>query len=251
MTPLIDVTNSGRRSHESDLSKDVNKRGNSKASRNKSLTKSLHESVDGNSSDGSVYTHKGDEVNMCNTRLRRRTSSNLEWQGSCSINHEHSLTDCMRVPPLPETADDILSHAVQALNLNVPVTYKKRDLNTKKHFRQRHSQGGQSIVKAVNVNSGGLPNKTNGNDVLRTPQQCGACGLEFTSLPVLTQHLTRHVYDGLYAAQWLTQAMALTVPFPSPSDSSRGQEQEGSAVHSHSGEVSGTNKRETIVQKST
>ncbi|XP_042863508.1 uncharacterized protein LOC122247883 [Penaeus japonicus] len=118
-----------------------------------------------------------------------------------------------RVPPLPQSADALLSQAVQALSLSPPSsktrTRARRRLSRHRTTSQQEHDKQASDTVVLSCSSSGLPENSQESVGLSTPKQCGACGLEFTSTPVLTQHLVRHVYDGLYAAQWLTQAMGL------------------------------------------
>ncbi|XP_047494875.1 uncharacterized protein LOC125042999 [Penaeus chinensis] len=118
-----------------------------------------------------------------------------------------------RVPPLPQSADALLSQAVQALSLSPPSsktrTRAHRRLSRHRATSQQEHDEQASDNVVLNCSNSGLPENSQESTGITTPKQCGACGLEFTSTPVLTQHLVRHVYDGLYAAQWLTQAMGL------------------------------------------
>ncbi|XP_068240506.1 uncharacterized protein [Palaemon carinicauda] len=197
MSPLIDVTNSGGRNC---ITADQPNKKIFNLQKSHVTNESTHAVVDtSKASEVSRKSSKLEHTKMCNTCVKNSfggdTKSNESLRGNC-------LVDSMRVPPLPQaSADDVLSQAVQALNLG-PLT-----VHTKPNARlNRHRKLGS---REIGKSSSGHPENTNRANAVRTPQQCGACGLEFTSLPVLTQHLARHVYDGLYAAQWLTQAMAL------------------------------------------
>lgn len=198
MSPLIEVTNSGGRNciAADKPNRSSAKKGNYKLLKACGANEETHPVDTSIGSQVSRKSAKFEQAKMCNTRVKSGDPISSEsFRGNCPV-------DSMRVPPLPQaSADDVLSQAVQALNLG-PLT-----VHTKPSARlNRHRKLG---CREIGKSSSGHPENTNRADATRTPQQCGACGLEFTSLPVLTQHLARHVYDGLYAAQWLTQAMTL------------------------------------------
>lgn len=221
MSPLIDVTNTGGQNClvPDKICKEITKKGSAGLQRNKSLEpdgfgQSGAEEGIARRSQGKLGDNQLKAIKMCNTRTRSSAGNESSHKGSLKgITSGQSVVDPMRVPPLPQTttADDVLSQAVQALSLNPLTAHTKPSttrLNRRHHKLGYAKQNGRRDTK-VTASSSGLPESTDGTDVVRTPLQCGACGLEFTSLPVLTQHLAKHVYDGLYAAQWLTQAMTL------------------------------------------
>lgn len=150
-------------------------------------------------------------INMCNIQVTGN-------EGSKVCQHCDPRIEC-DVPLLPHATDILLSHAVQTLNLSQNSV--KASLQSWSNFVQQRKnlvkipENKQNAKTVKTANCGGLPEIPGTWKSGNTPQQCGACGLEFTSLPVLTQHLARHVYDGLYAAQWLTQAMHLVSRQPS------------------------------------
>lgn len=150
-------------------------------------------------------------IKMCNTQVPGQVGSASSCQGSSAITHHYPcVISPMRVPPLPQSTDVLLSQAVQALSLG-PFSAQTR-LRTHRHLSRLHTEQSEGNCRKLTSSCSGLPDNSGNSVAESAPQQCGACGLEFTSLTILTQHLTRHVYDGLYAAQWLTQAMGLVLP---------------------------------------
>lgn len=154
-------------------------------------------------------------IKMCNSEVADNDSSNIhhpEYTLSCQCSNSRIQCD---VPLLPQATDILLSQAVQTLNLSQSSV--KPGLQSQGHFVQKRKKNDKKIENKQNAKTeeaascSGLPETPGSGKSASFPQQCGACGLEFTSLSVLTQHLARHVYDGLYAAQWLTQAMNLLV----------------------------------------
>nr|XP_045613456.1 uncharacterized protein LOC123767655 [Procambarus clarkii]XP_045613465.1 uncharacterized protein LOC123767655 [Procambarus clarkii]XP_045613477.1 uncharacterized protein LOC123767655 [Procambarus clarkii] len=151
-------------------------------------------------------------IKMCNTQMSGPVGSASSCQQSAITNLYPCVTSPMRVPPLPQSTDVLLSQAVQALSLG-PLSAQPR-LRTRRRFSRHHKgniQHSEVNNRKLVSSCDGVPEPSGGSATKSAPQQCGACGLEFTSLPILTQHLARHVYDGLYAAQWLTQAMGLVL----------------------------------------
>lgn len=154
-------------------------------------------------------------IKMCNIEVSHNDSNN--------VNHPEFTANCQcsgpriqcNVPLLPQATDILLSHAVQTLNLSQNSV--KPGFRSQSHFIHQRDrtetipENKQNAKPEKAASCSGLPDTPGSWKSGSSPQQCGACGLEFTSLPVLTQHLARHVYDGLYAAQWLTQAMQLLV----------------------------------------
>lgn len=154
-------------------------------------------------------------IKMCNSEVADNDRSNV-YQPKCTASCQCSDSRIQRnVPLLPQATDILLSQAVQTLNLSQSSV--KPGLQSQGHFVQRQKKIDKKTKRKQNVKAekaascSGLPETPSSGKSANSPQQCGACGLEFTSLSVLTQHLARHVYDGLYAAQWLTQAMNLLV----------------------------------------
>lgn len=180
-------------------------------------------------------------IKMCNTEISDNDSSNVCHQGhTANYQCSDSRVQC-GVPLLPQATDILLSHAVQTLNLgqnNVKSNLRPRGqfVNQRKKT-DKIPENEQNLKTEKSANCSGLPETPGTWKSGTSPQQCGACGLEFTSLPVLTQHLARHVYDGLYAAQWLTQAMHLlgsrqpsSTPFPHDDRSNTGDVLPNSSV---------------------
>lgn len=220
MSPLIDVTNTVGQDSSPD-----NPYTNSLRKSRVRISRIFHR-VSGVHCQGEAdITKSGKDVKvkseavaiaMCNTQVSGLVGNMSSIRGFSTIAH---LCQCaaspVRVPPLPQTTDVLLSHAVQALSLSSLRTQTQP--LTQRHFI-RHSKGsrdhngGSSSRKKFVSNCSGLPENSGSNVTESASQQCGACGLKFTSLSILTQHLARHVYDGLYAAQWLTQAMGLVFP---------------------------------------
>jgi len=162
-------------------------------------------------------------IKMCNTKLNNNSESEM-YNGSQSPVKESQCYETERVPPLPIlTEDNLLAQAVESLNIS--------SSNSSRHLPKRRNKKKQCIPvenkeNLSNTQSLSVENKdysisptlcysSNSEfpcgqvENICTSQQCGACGLEFQSVESLSQHLLRHIYEGMYAAQWLTQAMAL------------------------------------------
>jgi len=162
-------------------------------------------------------------IKMCNTKLNNN-SENEMYNSSQSPLKDSQCYETERVPPLPIlTEDNLLAQAVESLNIS--------SSNSSRHLPKRRNKKKQCIpvenkenlsnTQSLSVESKdysispALCYSSNSEfpcgqvENICTSQQCGACGLEFQSVESLSQHLLRHIYEGMYAAQWLTQAMAL------------------------------------------
>lgn len=162
-------------------------------------------------------------IKMCNTKLNNN-SENEKHNASQSLVKDSQCYETERVPPLPIlTEDNLLAQAVESLDIS--------SSNPSKHLPKRRNKKKQCIPVENKENLSNTPLlSVESNDYSISPalcyssnsefpsgqvenictsQRCGACGLEFQSVESLSQHLLRHIYEGMYAAQWLTQAMAL------------------------------------------
>ncbi|XP_076037618.1 uncharacterized protein LOC143023041 [Oratosquilla oratoria] len=117
-----------------------------------------------------------------------------------------------RVPPLPSNADLLLSKAVEALVLWAPTAPHQCARRLPVCQKQNEKVTGSSTSAASNTSNSIPPPSANSDPKIASSHQCGACGVQFSSVEVLMQHLSKHVYEGLYAAQWLVQALQLLPP---------------------------------------
>ncbi|KAK3863262.1 hypothetical protein Pcinc_030942 [Petrolisthes cinctipes] len=221
MSPLVDVTNtSGQSVSGSQYTDSLRKSGSEEAEFCSIVTKA-------NSEKGILQIYYSSDVKteevaikMCNTQVscNGKNSTGSSCQTSIPPTNMCSgrkNSDTGSAPNQEVDTDVLLSEAVQTLTLGGRLNTEPRRRKQRQGHRHRSRKGSDPIVAVNNSSkllssSCGLPdNPPQCINGVSSPQQCGACGLEFTSLPKLTQHLTRHVFDGLYAAQWLTQAMKL------------------------------------------
>lgn len=214
MSPLIDVTNTvGQDSSVDDLGAGSTRKTVVRVPRaHPSLPDASGGQGEGSGTGLMTYSKVRSgavAIKMCNTQVSGSGSSASSAQGLTQM--YNCTKNPLRVPPLPCTSD-VLSQAVEALSLD-PLSTRRRRCNRRRLSRQSKEIAEPSDKSTTQLQNGsGEPeNSGGGSGGDFAPQQCGACGLEFTSLSVLTQHLARHVYDGLYAAQWLNQAMNLVL----------------------------------------
>lgn len=219
MSPLVDVTNtSGQSLSGSPYTDSLRKSGSEESKLCSKITRSNCEKGILQLFYSSNVTTEEVAIKMCNTQVSCNDKNNSSCQISdpttsmCS-SRKNSGTEGQ--PSHQLDTDLVLSQAVQSLTLGGCFGTEPHLRKQRQSHKHRNRKGSvvtaavKSTSKPVSSTSGLPDNPPQCINSVSSPQQCGACGLEFSSLPKLTQHLTRHVFDGLYAAQWLTQAMKL------------------------------------------
>lgn len=166
-------------------------------------------------------------IKMCNTKVDNNGIDIKCYGASQSPVKDTQCCKTERVPPLPLLTEDILlAKAVESLNISSQnpsrALHKRRNkkkqcipAESKENIITSHSilvENKDYLISPVNpvlCVSGNSESPSGQTSNVCSPQRCGACGLEFHSVESLSQHLLRHIYEGMYAAQWLTQAMTL------------------------------------------
>ena len=217
MSPLTDVTNTG--GHEPVLETQhmaSHRRGRMRLSRSCPRITCLQSQDEVNTAQSHKSFKRKSEpvaIKMCNIQVLDQEHNNIHSQGltaNCLCSNTGNQSDA---PLVSQATDILLSQAVQTLSLSQNGV--QSGLQTHTHIGQHRKklektpEKKHKVKNEVVASCSGLPETPGTCESGISVQQCGACGQEFTSLPVLTLHLARHVYDGLYAAQWLTQAMRL------------------------------------------
>lgn len=154
-------------------------------------------------------------IKMCNIHVSNQKHTSAYSQGftaNCMCSNSRSQKDVLLGS---QTTDILLSQAVETLSLSQNSVQSGLQISSqtgqhRKKF-EKIPEKRHKVKSKVVASRSGLPETPGTCESGISSQQCGACGQEFTSLPLLTLHLARHVYDGLYAAQWLNQAMSLVV----------------------------------------
>ena len=211
MAPLNDVTNIQKPEEASSFPSSDHQPASVRKKERKLKLKQKKKSNNDESIEPNHTDYKQIETKPCECSQNKFTTKT-----SSVLNNEEP-----RVPPLPEPSEILLSQAVESLKLN-PSLNNIVD-SKKKVERQRRLSNNvfktcdtSSISKTTSI-CNDCDNNEPSNDKLVpvTPQQCDACGLEFSSVAALANHLIQHVVDGLYAAQWLIELYRL-MPNPNP-----------------------------------
>ena len=154
-------------------------------------------------------------IKMCNIQdsdQRHTNSYSQRFTGNCMCSKSRNQSDAQLAS---QTTDVLLSQAVETLSLSQNSVQsglqKSSKINQHRKKLVKIPEKKHKVKSKVVASCSGLPETPGTYESITSSQQCGACGQEFTSLSLLTLHLARHVYDGLYAAQWLNQAMSLVV----------------------------------------
>lgn len=163
-------------------------------------------------------------IKMCNTKIDNNDRDIKYYGISQSLVNDTHCYETERVPPLPLLTEDILiAKAVESLTISSknPSRQLQKRRNKKKQCvleeniinskskSVEHKDYLNNPVNSILCASGNSEHPTRQISNVCTPQRCGACGLEFLTVESLSQHLLKHIYEGMYAAQWLTQAMTL------------------------------------------
>lgn len=219
MSPLVDVTNtSGQSLSGSQYTDSLRKSGSEESELCSKITRANCEKGILQIFYSSNVTTEEVAIKMCNTQV----SCNDKNNSGCQISNpatnmcsSRKNSDSEGQPNYQGDTDMVLSQAVQSLTLGGCFSTEPHPRKQRQSHKHRNRKGSvltaavKSTSKPVSSSSGLPDNPPQCIRSVSSSQQCGACGLEFSSLPKLTQHLTRHVFDGLYAAQWLSQAMKL------------------------------------------
>ncbi|KAL7647998.1 UNVERIFIED_CONTAM: hypothetical protein RMT77_001614 [Armadillidium vulgare] len=224
MSPLIDVTNIVKKVDTNQNESFCESHGchyssNNKndADKNSNLTYSNNEEECKNNQSISKNNETSSDINKisyvpinckCNgakpkiinkTGRRKSKKSHSEIQDSKESFSIEIKND--RVPPIEY--DDNFFHSLERLSLN--------SVNEKKSIAGVvHENEYKSQTKSC---CDGFPSKKKStSENFSSTYQCIACGLELSSLEILTNHLVKHIYEGLHAASWLNHAMSILLP---------------------------------------
>lgn len=216
MSPLIDVTNTPA----PDIPKEIQVSFNKNSLFNESEPKNMKSSLLSAHNDLSGFDVTKDITSLTkcnNTKVsylkRKKEISRIptiksDENKSSGLHLIDRLDSSQRVPPLP-TED--LFQAFSLLHIGKQ-NFKTSNLSKKDGCSLSIDDKNLEICKhklTGSSNDVGLPSNS-----FTSTYQCVACSLEFSLLENLTCHLVKHIYEGLHAASWLSNAMSILVPQP-------------------------------------